>query len=114
MVVDAAGGERGLAAAFALVRRGGRVVGVGSQAGACTLDVGRMFQQELSLQFVIGDALSMRTTLAADMHACEAHLDAMFPDQISLDEVAQYFGRLQRRAGFKAVVHIGDGACYRN
>lgn len=113
VAVDAVGGERGLAAACALARRGGRVVGVGSQAGAQTLDVGRMFQQELSLHFVIGNAIGMRATLDDDMRACAPHLDAMFSDHIALDQVPAYFTRLQQRAAFKAVVHIGDGGGHR-
>lgn len=110
--VDAVGGSRGIAAALALVRRGGRVIGVGSQSGCEPVDLGRMFQQELSLHFVIGNALGMRATLEQDMHACAPHLDAMFSDHISLDQVPGYYERLQQRSAFKAVVHIGDGGLH--
>lgn len=108
-VVDAVGGERGLAAALAVVRRGGCIVGVGSQAGTHAVDWGRIFQRELSLHFVIGNALGRRDSLAAAMRECEPHLGAMFSERISLAHVPAYYARLQRRETFKAVVHVSDG-----
>lgn len=105
--VDAVGGERGLTAALASVRRGGTVVGVGSQAGMFALDWGRIFQSEISLHFVIGNPIAWRGTIEAEMAACSPALDFMFPDRLSgLAEVPAYFDALYRRERFKAIVNI--------
>jgi alcohol dehydrogenase len=108
-VIDAVGGERGLAAALAVVSYGGCIVGVGSQAGSYAVDWGHIFQRELSLHFVIGNGLRMRSTLNAAMLECAPYLDFIFSDQISLCNVPAYFSRLQKRETFKAVVYIGGG-----
>jgi alcohol dehydrogenase len=105
--IDAVGGERGLTGALALVRPGGTVVGVGSQAGRYAIDWGSVFQCGLSLHFVIGNPVALRGRLDEALEACAPLLDLMFPDRITLRDVPAYFNALLQRERFKAVVCIG-------
>lgn len=57
LVVDAIGGQAGLEAALALVRRRGTVVSAGVHTGSWSLPAQRAFADELCLRFVIGDFL---------------------------------------------------------
>lgn len=105
--IDAVGGETGLLSALAQVRRGGRVVGVGSQARAFSIDWASVFQREISLHFVIGNPLATDAGMAVAMTQCAPMLDAIFRDAIGLVDVPDYFHALHRRERFKAVVTVG-------
>ena len=106
VAIDAVGGERGLAAALALVRRGGRIVGVGSQAHSYAVNWGEIFQRELTLHFALGNAIRMRNNMDTILIECQPFLDAMFSDEISLASVPNYYPSLFKREKFKAVINI--------
>lgn len=108
--IDAVGGHSGLRAALGRVRGGGVVVGVGSQAGPCELDWGQLFQREISLHFVIGNALARREPLSDLAPRVAPWLVLLFPDPLDLAAVPGYFEALDRREAFKAVIHIESDA----
>lgn len=108
VTIDAVGGERGLTAALALVRAGGKVVGIGSQIAVFPVDWGRMFQREINLHFVIGNPIGVRAEIDNVMADCKPFLDLMFSDAIALSAVPKYFLDLYQKERFKALVDIGD------
>lgn len=108
--IDAVGGHTGLRAALDRVRGGGLVVGVGSQAGPCELDWGGLFQREISLHFVIGNAMARREPLSDLAPVLAPWLDVLFPDHLDLAAVPRYFEALDRRDGFKAVIQLEGAA----
>lgn len=66
VVVDCVGGNAPLHAAFALVRRRGRVVSTGLHADRVwDFPVARGFNDELTLTFALGDSIRLRSRLAA-------------------------------------------------
>lgn len=109
--IDAVGGEHGLTCAIELVRAGGgHVVGVGSQIRSYPIDWWRALRREISISFVLSDAVRMRAQTLRVLEEGFLPLDVLFSDTVPLAELPEYYPRLLRREAFKAVVKVSGGA----
>jgi threonine dehydrogenase-like Zn-dependent dehydrogenase len=104
--IDAVGGQRGLKAALDLARPNGRVIGAGSQASEYAMNWGALFQHEMTIGFVIGNAIGMKSVVNEVLPRCGPILDAIFSDLLPLSSVPEYFHSLYRRERFKALVEV--------
>jgi alcohol dehydrogenase len=106
VIFDAAGGSRSLKLAQHLVMPGGRIIGVGSQQNSSELDIGQLFQKEISLTFVLGDPIGYRKEVTEIIKDKSIPLEMFFSKAISLDEIPHFFDRLLARTVYKGYVEI--------
>lgn len=104
-VIEAVGGPRGLDAALDLVRAAGTVVSVsahGDQSWAFPLAAA--FAAEVTLTFVIGDAIRVRDRLAAVVAAGVLDPRFVITAQRGLTEAVRSYGELSRMQEYKVVL----------
>lgn len=106
-VIDAIGGRTGLDAALRLVRRGGTVVSVGVHTDdTWPLPVARAFADELTLRFVIGDAIRDRDPLTALVQAGVVDPTIVLAPAVPLAEAADGYARMADRRTLKALIEM--------
>ncbi|NMO90970.1 alcohol dehydrogenase catalytic domain-containing protein [Actinomycetospora sp. TBRC 11914] len=106
VVVDAVGGDRGLALALDLVRRRGRVAAVGVPEDTVELPAARAFTEELGVSFAVGDVMRDAEPLLALVRAGTLDPAAVVSDRISLDEVPEAYRSMSERLTLKPLIRL--------
>jgi alcohol dehydrogenase len=107
VVVDAIGGAAGLDTAFALVRRRGTVVSVGvPTADDHALPVRRAFADELTLRFVIGDAMRDGDDIVALVRSGAVDPTVVASATVPLDGVPEAYRAMAERRTLKTLVSV--------
>jgi alcohol dehydrogenase len=104
VVVDAVGGERGLAAALDLVRRRGRVASVGVPGGTVELPAARAFTEELGLSFAVGDLMRDAGPLLALVRAGVLDPSVVATETVGLDGAVEAYRRMHERLTLKVLI----------
>ena len=105
MVIEAAGVQSALDAAFGLARGRGAVVVVGAHFEPdYPLDAGRMFEGELTLRFAMGDPITDRQRLLAMIAAGELRPSDLISHRMRLDEAPHAYELFDRREATKVVL----------
>ncbi|WP_395727556.1 alcohol dehydrogenase catalytic domain-containing protein [Nakamurella sp.] len=107
LVVDAVGGPRALDAAFAMVRRRGTVISVGVHRDlGWSLPVARAFGDELTLRFVVGNALRDGDALIALVRSGAIDPTVVATDTVRLDQAPDAYRRMADRRTLKTLIAI--------
>lgn len=107
LVVDAVGGARALDTAFALVRRRGKVISVGVHRDlGWSLPVARAFTDELTLRFVVGNAMRDGDALIALVRSGAIDPTVVAADTVSIDDVPDAYRRMADRRTLKTLIAI--------
>jgi alcohol dehydrogenase len=107
VVVDAVGGPRALDTAFTLVRRRGTVISVGVHRDlGWSLPVARAFADELTLRFVVGNAMRDGDALVALVRSGAVDPTVLTSDVVGLDDVPDAYRRMAQRRTLKALVAV--------
>lgn len=106
VVVDAVGGERGLALALDLVRRRGRVASVGVPEDTVKLPAARAFTAELGFSFAIGDVMRDAGPLLALVRAGTLDPAAIVTDETGLDGAVEAYRRMAGRLTLKTLIRL--------
>lgn len=104
VVVDAVGGDRGLALALDLVRRRGRVASVGVPGETVTLPTARLFTEELGFSFAVGDLMRDAEALLALVRAGTLDPSVLATEQVGLDDAAEAYRRTAERLTLKTLI----------
>jgi 2-desacetyl-2-hydroxyethyl bacteriochlorophyllide A dehydrogenase len=104
VVVDAVGGERGLALAFDLVRRRGRVASVGVPGETVELPSARAFTDELAFSFAVGDLMRDAAPLLALVRAGVLDPSVVATEQVGLEEAVEAYRRMKDRLTLKTLI----------
>lgn len=106
-VIEAVGGPRGLDTAMGLVRRRGTVVSVGvHQDPTWPLPVAQAFTDELTVRFVIGNAIRDRDRLSG-LVACGAIDPTIVIDhRVSIDDAPSAYEAMAQRRTLKAIIKV--------
>ncbi len=104
VVVDAVGGDHGLALALDLVRRRGRVASVGVPGDTVDLPAGRAFTEELGFSFAVGDLMRDAGALLALVRAGTLDPGAIATDELGLDDAAEAYRRMTERLSLKTLI----------
>lgn len=111
LVIEAVGNAKTLDAAFGLVRKRGRIVSVGAHAAdSWAFPLARSFADELSLRFVIGDALRYRRTLFSLIQRGVLQPDDVVQARVSLADAPAAYERIVRQEILKAVVDVRNSS----
>lgn len=106
-VIDAVGGPRALDTACALVRRRGSVISVGVHRDlAWSLPVARAFADELTLRFVIGDAMRDGDALLDLVRSGAIDPTVLVSDTVGLDDVPEAYRRMADRRTLKTLIAV--------
>jgi 2-desacetyl-2-hydroxyethyl bacteriochlorophyllide A dehydrogenase len=106
-VIDAVGGPRALDTACALVRRRGSVISVGVHRDlAWSLPVARAFADELTLRFVIGDAMRDGDALVDLVRSGAIDPTVLVSDTVGLDDVPEAYRRMADRRTLKTLIAV--------
>lgn len=106
VVVDAVGGAIGLTTALDLVRRRGAVVSVGVHTDALTVPVDRMFRDELSVGFAIGDVMRDGDRLLSLVQSGAVDPTVVASETVRLDDVPEAYRRMSDRRSLKVLVQV--------
>jgi alcohol dehydrogenase len=106
VVIDAIGGQAGLEAALALVRRRGTIVSVGVHIREWSLPAPRAFADELSLRFVIGDFPRDGDDLIALIRSGAVDPSVIATVTVPLDGAGQAYRDMGERRTLKALVRL--------
>lgn len=104
VVVDAVGGERGLALALELVRRRGHVASVGVPADAVEVPAARAFTDELAFSFAIGDVMRDAEPLLALVRAGVLDPSVVVTDRVGLEGAVEAYRRTAERLTLKTLI----------
>lgn len=104
VVVDAVGGERGLALALDLVRRRGRVASVGVPDDTVELPAARAFTDELAFSFAVGDLMRDAGPLLALVRAGVLDPGVVATDRVGLDEAVEAYRAMSERLTLKTLI----------
>lgn len=106
-VVDAVGGGHALDTACALVRRRGTVISVGVHHDlGWSLPVARAFADELTLRFVVGNALRDGDPLVALVRSGMIDPAALRPDLVPLDDAPDAYRQMADRRTLKTLIAV--------
>lgn len=106
-VIDAVGGPRALDTACALVRRRGSVVSVGVHRDlAWSLPVARAFADELTLRFVIGNAMRDGDALLSLVRSGAIDPTVIVSDTVGLDDAPEAYRRMADRRTLKTLIAV--------
>lgn len=106
-VIDAVGGARALDTAFALVRRRGTVISVGVHHDlGWSLPVARAFADELTLRFVVGNAMRDGDALLALVRSGAIDPSVVATDTVGLDQAPEAYRRMADRRTLKTLIAI--------
>lgn len=106
-VVDAVGGPRALDTAFALLRRRGTVVSVGVHRDmGWPLPVARAFGDELTLRFVVGNAMRDGDALIALVRSGAIDPTVVATDTVRLDQAPDAYRRMADRRTLKTLITV--------
>lgn len=107
VVIDAVGGPRVLDTAFALVRRRGTVISVGVHRDlGWSLPVARAFADELTLRFVVGNAMRDGDALIALVRSGAIDPTVLATDTVRLDDAPDAYRRMADRRTLKTLIAI--------
>lgn len=107
VVVDAVGGPRALDTSFALVRRRGAVISVGVHRDlGWSLPVARAFADELTLRFVVGDAMRDGDALLALVRSGAIDPTVVATDTVRLDGAPDAYRRMADRRTLKTLIAV--------
>jgi threonine dehydrogenase-like Zn-dependent dehydrogenase len=107
VVVDAVGGGRVLAAALELVRRRGTVCSVGvPDRAAWTPDLPRLFADEITLRFAVGDSARDADALFGLLAGGQVDPLPLVGATVGLDELPAAFGAAAARSVLKTLVRL--------
>ena len=105
VVIEAVGGDGPLDLAMKLAGPVGRIVSVGTHASEqWAFPVARAFRDELSVSFVIGDAIRLRRRLSRLIAGGTFDPTVVIDTRGSLDDVPRLYKRLAAQEFLKAVV----------
>ncbi len=106
-VVDAVGGPRALDTAFALVRRRGAVISVGVHPDlGWSLPVARAFTDELTLRFVIGDAMRDGDALVALVRSGAIDPTVVASNTVGLEDAPEAYRQMADRRTLKTLIAV--------
>lgn len=107
VVVDAVGGGQALDTACALTRRRGTVISVGVHRDlGWSLPVARAFGDELTLRFVVGDAMRDGDALIALVRSGAIDPSVVATDTVGLDQAPDAYRRMADRRTLKALIAV--------
>ena len=107
VVIDAVGGPRALDTALALVRRRGTVISVGVPRDlGWSLPLARAFGDELTLRFVVGNAMRDGDALTALVRSGAIDPTVLAADTVRLDQSPDAYRQMADRRTLKALIAV--------
>jgi threonine dehydrogenase-like Zn-dependent dehydrogenase len=107
VVIDAVGGAAMLEAAVELVRPAGTIASVGVPGhGSWSPTVGRLFADEITLRFVVGDAMRDFDALLSLMRGGQVDPLPLITATVPLDDLPEAFASGAVRSGVKTLVEM--------
>jgi alcohol dehydrogenase len=104
-VIEAVGAAPVFSAAFALVRRRGRIISVGAHANAeWPIPLADCFTRELTVGFAIGDSIRLREQLLRMIICGTLDPTVVVDRHVRLDDVPAAYEALKRQENIKTLV----------